>query len=95
MEEEISPNWEEIFPFMSSTALERRLATSTTTSFQEPIETGCIVEEEISPLDLGQNSTPTMDENPATNFVTANEFATTTMDADPDDEQARDDEANE
>jgi hypothetical protein len=44
---------------------------------------------------LGTEFDPTMDENPATNFVTANEFATTTMDADPDDEQARDDETNE
>jgi hypothetical protein len=68
VEEEISPNWEEIMPFLPSTALEQRLTTCTTTPFQEPSKTCCIVEEEI-PLweeHSGQNYAATMEEDPTT-----------------------------
>jgi hypothetical protein len=97
VEEEIPPNWEEIFPFLPSTALEHRLATCTTIPFQEPVETGCIVEEEVSPPEdhSGQNSAATMDEDPVTDSAAANDSVAATMDEDPDDEQAHDDEADE
>jgi hypothetical protein len=37
VEEEIPPNWEEIFPFLPSTALEHRLATCTTIPFRSQL----------------------------------------------------------
>jgi hypothetical protein len=96
VKEEIFPKWEEIFPFLSSTTMEKRLTTCTTTPFQAPAEIGYIVEEEI-PLHeehSRQNSTSTMEEDPATNFSTANDFIMATIDEDPVTHEA-DDEADE
>jgi hypothetical protein len=92
VEEEIPPNWEEFFPFLLSTALEHQLATCTTIPFQEPVVTGCIVEEEVSPPEdhSGQNSAATMDEDPVTDSVAANDSVVATMDED----QAHDDEVD-
>jgi len=82
VEEEISPNWEEFLPFMSSTSLEHQLATCTTIPFQEPVATRCIMEEEVSPLEdhSGQNSTTTMDEDLVTDSAIVNDSADAIMD---------------
>jgi hypothetical protein len=47
VEEEISPNWDEILPFLPSSTMDKQLTTCTTTPFQEPVDIGYIVEEEI------------------------------------------------
>jgi hypothetical protein len=75
VEEEISPNWEEILPYSPTTTSEQRSTTCTITPliFLEPAETGCIVEEEV-PLqeeNSGKNFVATMEEDPGKNFVVA------------------------
>jgi hypothetical protein len=85
VEEEISPNWVEIFPFLLSTTMDKFPATCTTTTFQEPAKIGYIVEEEIPFQEehSGHNSTSTMEEDLATNSSTANDFSMDTMDEEP------------
>jgi hypothetical protein len=87
VEEEIPPNWEGILPFLTTTTLEQQPTTCTTTPliFQEPAERGCIVEEQI-PLQeqhSGNNSTATMEEDPAMDSTTAKDFSAATMEEDP------------
>jgi hypothetical protein len=38
VEEEISPNWDEIFPFLPSSTMDKQSTTCTTSPFQEPVE---------------------------------------------------------
>jgi hypothetical protein len=82
MEEEISPYWDEIFPFLPSSTMDKQLTTCTTTPFQEPVDIGYIVEEEIPFQEehSGQNSASTMEEDLATNSSTVNDFVVATMD---------------
>lgn len=82
MEEEISPNWDEIFPFLPSSTMDKRPTTCTTSPFQDLVEIGYIVEEEIPFQEehSGQNSASTMEEDLATNSSTANDFVVATMD---------------
>jgi hypothetical protein len=69
VEEEISPNWDEIFPFLPSSTMDKRPTTCTTSPFQDLVEIGYIVEEEIPFQEehSGHNSTSTMEEDLATN----------------------------
>jgi hypothetical protein len=92
VEEEISPNWEEILPFLSSTTMDKRSATCTTTPFQEPAEIGYIVEEEIPFQEehSRQNSASTMEEDLSMNSSTANDFTVATMDEEPRTQEADD-----
>jgi hypothetical protein len=85
VEEEISPNWDEILPFLPSSTMDKQLTTCTTTPFQETVDIGYIVEEEIPFQEehSGHNSTSTMEKDLATNSSTVNDFVVATMDEEP------------